>query len=88
MNRHQRRRLAALNRGRRTGYLHRIMAAALGSDATKPTVGLHIASIEHDSGCGIYQGKGCDCIPDISVSGPDGISVIDEDGQCTKQVRQ
>lgn len=88
MNRHTRRRAAALKRGRRTGYLHRIMAAALGSDGTKPTVGLHMYNVEHDPSCAIYRGKGCDCVPDISVSGPDGISVIDADGQGSKQVRQ
>jgi hypothetical protein len=88
MNRHERRRLAALNRGRRTGYLHRIMSA-LGPDGIKPTVGVHLATIEHDDGCAIYRGQGCDCVPDISVSGPDnGLTVIDEAGQCRKVARQ
>jgi hypothetical protein len=84
MNRHERRAAAArARRARRTGYLHRIMA---GLD--QATVGLHIAHIEHEPGCGIYRGTGCDCIPDISVNGPDGLSVIDIDGSSRKVARQ
>jgi hypothetical protein len=83
MNRHERRRLAAINRGRQTGYLHRLVSALDGAK-----VGVHIASIEHDPSCGIYRGKDCDCCPDISVSGPDGITVVDEDGISTRQARQ
>ena len=87
MNRHARRRAAALARGRRTGSLHRLVAA-MGPDGMKPTVAIHIASIEHDPDCAIYRGAGCDCVPDISVSGPDGVTVIDEDGQGRKVARQ
>ena len=87
MNRHARRRAAALARGRRTGYLHRL-ASAMSRDGMKPTVGVHIASIQHALGCGIYRGEGCDCVPDISVSSPDGVTVIDEYGQGTKVARQ
>jgi hypothetical protein len=87
MNRHARRRAAALARGRRTGYLHRL-ASAMSRDGIKPAVGVHLAKIEHDPNCSIYVGQGCNCVPDISVSGPDGITVIDERGVGTKQVRQ
>jgi hypothetical protein len=86
MNRHARRRAAALNRGRQVGYLHRI-AAAMASGSMKPTLGVHFASIEHDPDCSIYRGAGCDCVPDISVSGPDGVTVIDEHGVGTKRAR-
>jgi hypothetical protein len=85
MNRHERRRAAALNR-RRTGYLHRVLAAMRAS--TMPsTPGVHIASIEHDPSCSIYRGGGCDCFPDISVSGPDGVTVVDERGAGTRRAR-
>jgi hypothetical protein len=86
MNRHERRRLAALNRGRRTGYLHRLVSA-LGQDGMQPTTGLHFANVEHDPSCSIYRGAGCSCVPDISVSGPDGVSVIDEAGELRKVAR-
>ena len=85
MNRHDRRRLAALNRGRNTGYVHRIVAAM--STGAKPATGVHFCSIEHDPACGHYRGAGCDCVPDISISGPDGVTVIDERGVGTKRAR-
>jgi hypothetical protein len=81
MNRHARR--AAAARARRTGYLHRLLAPG----ALPATVGIHFASIEHDARCSIYAGRGCDCVPDISLSGPDGVTVIDERGQGTKRAR-
>jgi hypothetical protein len=85
LNRHERRRSAALTRGRRTGYLHRVMAA-LGDG---PTPGVHLATIEHDHGCGIYRGRGCDCVPDISVSDPHGgVTVVDERGNATRMRKQ
>lgn len=84
MNRHTRRRAAALKRGRRTGYLHRIISAV----GQEPAVGVHLYNIAHDTGCSIYVGQGCNCVPDITVSGPDGITVIDEHGVGTKQVKQ
>jgi hypothetical protein len=86
MNRHARRRAAALARSP-TGYLHRV-TAAMANGAISPKPGVHIANIEHGPGCGIYRGTGCDCVPDISVSGPDGITTIDADGLGTKQARQ
>jgi hypothetical protein len=86
MNRHERRRRAALAR-RRTGYLHRVMTA-LGNGA-KLTPGVHLAAIEHDAGCAIYRGHGCDCVPDISVSDPHGgVTVIDERGNTTRMQKQ
>jgi hypothetical protein len=86
VNRHDRRRAAALNRGRQTGYLHRVLAAVR-NGAMRSTPGLHFATIEHDPSCGIYRGHGCDCVPDISVTGPDGVVVIDERGQGRKVAR-
>jgi len=83
-NRHERRRAAALARGR-TGYLHRVRAA-LGAGA-KP--GVHVAAIEHDHTCAIYCGHGCNCVPDISISDPhDGVTVVDEHGNTTKVRKQ
>jgi hypothetical protein len=86
MNRRARRRSAAIARGRRVrpGYLHRIVAA-LGD---KPTPGLHHAAIEHDPACSIHRRRPCDCVPDISVSGPDGVTVIDEMGRTHKVAKQ
>jgi hypothetical protein len=44
--------------------------------------GVHIAAIEHDAWCGIYKGRPCDCVPDISVSHPTGdVTVIDARGR-------
>jgi len=71
MNRRARRRAAALNR--RTGYLHRLAAFM-------PAPGVHVATIEHDRSCAIYRGSGCSCVPNISICGPDGVTVIDERG--------
>jgi hypothetical protein len=86
MNRHARRRQAALNRSRRTGYLHRIVQA-LGQDGNRPAVGIHFAAIEHDPACGIYRCARCDCVPAISVSGPEGVTVIDERGVGIRRAR-
>ena len=85
MNRHQRRRQAALNRGRQPGYIHRILAAQR-NGALAPTPGVHFTTIEHDAGCGIYRGGCCDCVPDISVA--DGVTVIDERGGVSRTSRQ
>jgi hypothetical protein len=45
---------------------------------------VHIITIEHDHWCAIYCGGGCNCVPDISVSEPDGVVVIDERGVAGK----
>jgi hypothetical protein len=77
VNRHERRRSAALNRGRRTGYLHRILGGGL---SLRP--GVHIAAVAHDHWCNIYRGGHCNCVPDISISHPgDDVTVIDERGR-------
>jgi hypothetical protein len=86
MSRHDRRRLAALNRGRRTGYRHRILAL-LESGSFIPAPGLHHAIIEHDPACAIYRGEGCCCVPDISLSSPDAVVTVDEHGRATRRVR-
>jgi hypothetical protein len=52
------------------------------------TVGVHHASIEHDHACDFYRGRDCNCVPDISVSGPDGVIVVDERGRGQKVARQ
>ena len=82
MNRRERRRHATLNRGRRTGYLHRILGLRL-----RP--GVHITTVEHDGWCGIYRDRGCDCVPNTSVSCPDGdVTIIDERGEARRVRKQ
>jgi len=82
MNRHERRRAAALARGR-TGYLHRLMAA-LGN-----APGVYLSTIEHDAGCAIYRGRDCDCVPNVSVSDPHGgVTVVNEHGNTTRMRKQ
>jgi hypothetical protein len=80
MNRRDRRRAATI--GRRIGYEHRLVAAAgnLGP-------GVHHATVEHDGWCAIYQGGQCNCVPNITISGPDGVTVIDEAGVPMKQAK-
>jgi hypothetical protein len=79
VNRHERRRQPALadrHQHHQTGYLHRIA----GGLSLRP--GVHIATVEHDHWCNIYRGGHCDCVPNISVSHPEGdVTVIDERGQ-------
>lgn len=86
VNRHARRAAAARARGHRPGYLHRLVAA-MARGGMMPTVGVHLTTIEHDGDCAIYGGQGCDCVPDISLSGPDGVMVIDERGAGRKVPR-
>jgi hypothetical protein len=89
MNRAARRAAAArarrLHQGARPGYLHRITAAhaALGDQLRGKLV--H-ANIEHDGWCGIYKGRTCDCVPDISLHPIDGgdVVIVDEEGQTKK----
>jgi hypothetical protein len=81
MNRHDRRRAAAMG-GCRTGYEHRLAAAGL-----HMTPGVHHATIEHDGWCAIYRGGQCTCVPNITISGPDGVTVIDEVGVPTKRAK-
>jgi hypothetical protein len=63
--------------------VHRVLAAIAGG-VMKPTPGVHLA---YDPDCTIYRGAGCNCVPDISVSGPDGVTIIDEHGQGRKRAR-
>lgn len=84
-NRHERRRAEAMQR--RTGYMHRLLAA-YASGAIPNTPGVSFATIEHDRWCGIYRGAGCNCVPNITVSGRDDtVTVIDEDGSGGKVKR-
>jgi hypothetical protein len=86
VNRADRRRHAALNRGCRTGYLHRILDPRWRClfDGKR---GVFHTMIEHDGTCGIYRAGDCDCCPDVSVV-IDGIRhVIDENGEiCARKV--
>ena len=88
MNRHDRRRVAARARGRRTGYLYRIIGGdGLGSlIAGKP--GLFIGVVEHDGWCTIYADGACNCCPDITIKTPSGtVAVIDETGEVASKSR-
>jgi hypothetical protein len=87
MNRHERRRAVVLER-RRTGYSHRILTAfANGSLRPKPGT-VNFITIEHNSWCGIYKGRGCDCVPNIIAPEGDEVVVVDENGDGQKVQRQ
>jgi hypothetical protein len=45
---------------RKLHYLYRI-------GALPPGAGLHLVDIEHDAWCRIFQGKRCNCNPDIRL---------------------
>jgi hypothetical protein len=80
VNRHDRRRHAARNRGRRTGYLHRVLDPRWRRlfDGKR---GVFHTMIEHDGTCGIYAGQDCDCVPNISVIVDGVVHVIGENGE-------
>jgi hypothetical protein len=64
---------------KKTGYRHRVLAAmAKGVMPSSP--GVHLVNIEHDPWCPIYQGRACRCIPSMSISGPEGVIIIDDEG--------
>jgi hypothetical protein len=86
MNRAARRAAAARLRGRRTGYVHRLVAAR--TSGALPTPGVHHVIVEHDRACAIYRGAGCTCVPDITTTGPNGVVVIDELGNGRRVVKQ
>jgi hypothetical protein len=86
MNRAARRAAAARARRLRArpGYVHRITAAhaELGDEFRSK---LAHAVIEHDSWCGIYRGRACDCSPNISLHCDGGdVLVVDEEGRTKK----
>lgn len=81
MNRHQRRRAAAIRRQQIPGYQHRLFAA-FGNGLLKRG-SLYQAVIEHDSWCSIYKGGGCNCVPHISICGDDGVTIVDMEGNGT-----
>jgi hypothetical protein len=95
MNRHARRRAAAQARQmvshgtaqapRRTGYLGRLLAAA--NRGWQPSHGGKVSCV-HSPECRMRSGGACSCVPEISVSGPDGVTVIDEAGNAKKIVKQ
>jgi hypothetical protein len=90
-NRHARRRAAALGRQivgtaqppRRVGYIGRLVVAT----GWLPR-GTHRVVCEHAEGCAMRSGGQCSCVPEISISGPDGVTVIDEAGNPLKVTRQ
>jgi hypothetical protein len=83
MNRHERRRAKATER--RTGYLHRQLAAIANGSITMTPGSVYIGTIEHDEWCAFFRGGECNCVPHISVTGPDDtVTVIDENGEGTK----
>jgi hypothetical protein len=70
MNRHDRRRAAALARqaGRRTGYIHRLLTARDAIVAAAPGKLVHLIC-HHDPRCGIYTPRrSCTCVPEMPVA--------------------
>jgi hypothetical protein len=68
------------------GYQHRL-AKALGSmPLAVGTVGR--VTVQHDDGCGIWDERGCSCVPEISISHGDDVAVVDTDGSVSKGKRQ
>jgi hypothetical protein len=59
--------------------MHRVLAA-MRNGVMPSTPGVHTVAIEHDPRCRIYQRRDCNCVPDMSVTGPDGVTIIDEEG--------
>jgi hypothetical protein len=81
MNRHGRRRAAALSHHVRPGYLHRVLAAQPLVQRGK----VYHTMVAHDPNCGIYrEPAACDCVPDISLRMLDGVIVVDADGTARK----
>jgi hypothetical protein len=87
MNRHERRRHAARTRGRRTGYMHRILAGGSLDHLVASKAGVAHTMIEHDDVCGIYRGADCDCVPNISINIDGTVHVIDENGKVSTKQR-
>jgi hypothetical protein len=53
-----------------------------------PIPGVHHVVVEHDRSCAIYRGAGCNCVPHITTTGPNGIVVIDERGRARRMTKQ
>jgi hypothetical protein len=81
MNRHERRRAAAIKRKPIPGYQHRLFSAY--ANGLLKRGGLSQAVIEHDPWCTIYKGAGCNCVPHISVCSDDGVTIVDTEGNGT-----
>jgi hypothetical protein len=81
MNRHERRRAAAVERKRISGYQHRLFSA-YANGLLKPGGFSHVF-IEHDAWCTIYKGAGCNCVPHISVCTDGRVTIIDTEGNGT-----
>jgi hypothetical protein len=87
MNRHDRRAAAARTRGRKPGYMHRILADGGLDHLVAGKRGVFVANIEHDGTCSIYRGQGCDCVPDISINIDGTVHVIDELGRVASRAK-
>ena len=86
MNRRQRRAQEAQSRQQGAGYFGRLIAASAAGALKRP--GLHRICIEHDDWCGIFQGRGCTCTPDIRCHNADGtIDTIEPDGSVARAGR-
>jgi hypothetical protein len=57
----QRKKIAQPNYVRKLHYLYRI-------GALPREVGVHQVAVYHDNFCGVFQGKRCDCDPDITLA--------------------
>jgi hypothetical protein len=53
----------------------------------KPTAGVHDVMVEHDDWCGVFHGRGCDCVPNVSITNDDTVVIVDEHGDAKKVSR-
>ena len=68
---------------REPGYEDRI-AVALGL-LDLPAVGVGRVGVYHDQKCGLFAGRPCNCVPDISITTGDGhVAVVAPDGSVSR----
>jgi hypothetical protein len=65
-------------------YIQRIVCAG-GQWAAFPVNGVSSIEVAHDDHCWLLRGgRTCTCVPDITVTAPTGVFVIDAKGRPTK----
>ncbi len=69
--------------------MHRMIPASL-AHAHELRGRVTHAMIHHDAWCAIYKGKGCNCVPDISLHphGGGDVVVVEADGEIRTAVKQ
>ena len=67
----------------KTGYQDRIAVALNSLDL--PAVGVGRVGVYHDQKCGLFAGRPCNCVPDISIHVGDGdVAVVGPDGSVSR----